>query len=177
VTPVEAICLACATAAIVAVVTVALMRGRGGSSAAPGSAHQNTDADPHDPRRDVRELQRELDALARQVEQRIDRKLGEMRQLLGQCRELAAKIERLGAYSANAAPAADREPREAPAKRTIALNGRSADVRRLADAGAPAVDIARELGMHIGEVELILNLTKPSPTADVPDASRQEQST
>lgn len=98
---------------------------------------------------ELADLMEQLENLALRIEERIDRRLEEVRQ---ECDRATCKIAELRSLGA---PKADSPAPRAPA--------RSAEALRLHRQGLSAVEIARQTGLDIGEVELVLNLHRPRP--------------
>jgi len=127
---------------------------------------------------DIRELMAELDALAGRIDKRVENRLAELRRLLD---EVDAKVDKAqatlrrlrgqdGSYKPPCPPAIDAgEPPatgRARPKAPAAISPRQQEVLRLKAQGLDAVEIARLVGMNVGEVELVLNLHRPEVRAD-----------
>jgi len=120
---------------------------------------------------DVRKLMDELEALARRIDERIERRLTELRH------ELAKADAFLKASGPAGSPA--REPQEShdatgvadsggtapPAADTSAARPEDREILRLHAQGLDPIEIARRRQMPVGEVELILNLHLPRQRA------------
>lgn len=109
-------------------------------------------------RNDTRQMMVELEDLTRRFGAQLDAKSTKLERLLDEADEKIAQlrelIERPPTQASGAMPA-----RELPAQaEPEELNPLAKDVYKLADDGKSAADIARELGEHVGEVELILAL-------------------
>jgi len=87
-----------------------------------------------------------LEGLERRAATDIDRRTDEMRRLLDEANDCIAVLRRL---VGRAGPDAATGPEQ---------SRRHMDVLRLAEQGLNAVEIARGLRMHVGEVELVLGL-------------------
>lgn len=111
-------------------------------------------------RNDTRQMMIELEDLTRRFGAQLDAKSTKLERLLD---EADAKIAELrAAIDGGARPGdggSDGPARELPAQaEPEEINPLAKDIYKLADEGRSAVDIARELGEHVGEVELILAL-------------------
>ena len=87
----------------------------------------------------------ELEELSREVSAKIDTKMKTLEVLIRQA------DERIDALK-NLVPTSDEKSRE--------LAARYSEVYELADSGTSLGDIAKQMGMHAGEVELILSLRR-----------------
>ena len=96
-------------------------------------------------RQTIRQLMTELDALAARVDARIDGRLAELK-----------------AQSARAEAAAEKLRRAPPEGGDAVQSGgpKAAEIRRLHRQGLDSVEIARHVGLEVGEVELVLNLQR-----------------
>jgi hypothetical protein len=98
---------------------------------------------------DIAALTEQLDQFARQVDRRVADRLETLQLLLA---EVDAKISELRRLQvANAQEAGQVPPPGGP-------EGRVARILRLHEEGLDGIEIARRLGVEIGEVELTLNL-------------------
>lgn len=117
-------------------------RGAGSSRAAPGSTDSQKPAD------EIRELMGQLDRLAGQIDRRIDDRQAQLADLLAQADQKLRQLQQ----ALEAAP---------PARRpSIKLADTSVEIMRLRSEGLAPVEIARQMRMNVGEVELVLNLQK-----------------
>jgi len=96
----------------------------------------------------------ELEELSREVSAKIDTKMRTLEVLIRQADERIDVLK-------NLVPTSDERGRE--------LASRYSEVYELADSGASPGDIAKQTGMHAGEVELILSLRRGS---DRPDSEK-----
>jgi predicted RNase H-like nuclease (RuvC/YqgF family) len=95
-------------------------------------------------RHEVEELARQLDALAGRIDRQVDSRLEELKGLLADADARIAELRRLGGpIQGLYVPTPD---------------ARGADILRLAQQGQETTEIARQLNMDIGRVELVLNL-------------------
>jgi hypothetical protein len=118
-------------------------------------------------RRSMEQLLVELQGLSRQINAQLDTKMRALTQLTDEARREIERLERLleeaqaGLPRAEAsAPAPAAEPGPAPP------DPRPRRVYELADAGLGAVEIARQTGQPVGEVELILSLRSAGAPRD-----------
>ncbi len=115
---------------------------------------------------DIQELMVRLEELTREICGQIDTRFAKLEHVIAEAEQKLASLS-----------AALRAPAESPGTE-LAGSGEArapADDRHervcgLASAGRPNVEIARELGMAVGEVELILSLQR-SRTANTPPAT------
>lgn len=129
-------------------------------------APRSTDTTRRQIEGDLHAVMIELESLARQVNAQIETKYRKLEAVIRDADARIAELRRLeGTPERQSSGAAvldvtvgadDRTEPAAPTPRVDA-----AAVRRLADAGTPAGEIARQLGRPIGEVELILALRRP----------------
>ena len=134
-------------------------RGTATARPAPAAARANRDI-----QRSMEQLLVELHAVSRDINAQLDTKMRALTQLTDQARREADRLERLLAQ-ADRTGTADRAPSMAPSapETTTEPAGAPEDPRRrqifeLADAGLSTVEIARQTGQPVGEVELILSL-------------------
>ena len=93
----------------------------------------------------------ELEELSREVSAKIDTKMRTLEVLIRQADERIDVLK-------NLVPTSDEKSRE--------LASRYGEVYELADSGTSLGDIAKQTGMHAGEVELILSLRRGSDRPD-----------
>lgn len=117
--------------------------------------------------RDLDRAMTQLDQLSRQVHGKLDLKLATLQKLIRDAEERIARLADL------------QRPRQVPPAIDIELESETpfagdadqADpndaIYRLADSGKSAIQIARELSRHTGEVELILSLRRARNSAPV----------
>jgi hypothetical protein len=98
-------------------------------------------------RSDVAELAGQLEDYARQIDQQVVQRLDRLEALLAEADGKEAELRRL--LEAQGKAGADGTPRP---------RGGDDQVVALAAQGLDSVEIARRLGMEVGEVELMLNL-------------------
>ncbi len=115
--------------------------------------------------RDLETVMLELDQLSRQIHGRLDTKLARIEALI---RDADLRIEKLGRLQRAAAgePTIDitLEPAMPEGETAESASYSEPDphesVYRLAESGLSAIEIAHELGLNAGEVELILSLRR-----------------
>lgn len=107
-------------------------------------------------RNDTRQMMVELEDLTRRFGAQLDAKSTKLERLLDEADEKIGQLREL----VDRPPSGDAPPaRELPARaEPEELNPLAKEIFKLADGGKSAADIARELGEHVGEVELILAL-------------------
>lgn len=126
--------------------------------------------------RDLEEVMLELDELSREIHGRLNTKLLRLESLIRDADRRIKELSRFGEPApsragldltvddvAPGAPAviAETKPRASvPPAAAGARPDHQEQIYRLADRGTPHVDIAREVGRTIGEVELVLALRK-----------------
>jgi TolA-binding protein len=98
--------------------------------------------DPSSLSRDVAELIAQLDGAVRDADSRIEKRFSELQSQLEQAKQISAELRSLGTELSSSLPA----------------DGPHAEILRLRRQGMSAEDIARLLNMHVGKVELVLNL-------------------
>ena len=127
--------------------------------------------------RDVHRLMRELDALVKEIDQRMTGRVEQLESLLAQAEDLAAEL-RTSPLWPDQLPGAriedngceedteDEEAQASPASlRQAAEEDRpglneASEAIRLAKEGHDVVEIAQRLGRPIGEIQLLLNLRR-----------------
>ena len=102
--------------------------------------------------RDVEELIDQLDRLAADIDRRLEAREQRLRELLAEADERIAALRRLeaGPRSAGAGPPGGQ---------------RTEEILRLCRQQLDPVEIARRVGMDVGEVELVLNLSRSAGLA------------
>ena len=109
-------------------------------------------------REDVTELMTALAGLADEIDRRTGDRLEALRRL---CAEADEKISRL------------REPSRAEAPPAAPIGGTSrAEILRLSNHGLTNVEIAQRMGLRVGEVDLVLRLTRTA--AAKPSAEKRD---
>lgn len=114
-------------------------------------------------------IQKDLKEFSDEVIDKIDRRMGELRRLIKEADDRISSLETMSARAVQqtqrpaAAPApapASSDPEEdAQSSRSLAGgSGRRASIIRLSRKGRSSEEIAQEIGMGRGEVELILNV-------------------
>jgi outer membrane murein-binding lipoprotein Lpp len=102
---------------------------------------------------DVRDLMAQLDRLAAQLEGRLDACLEKVRAASAEADAKIARLQELGEGAAG-------EPTGRP-KRPIKISEAAGlEVMRLSRTGMDPVEIARQLKVDVGEVELVLSLQR-----------------
>ncbi len=102
---------------------------------------------------DVHELMGQLDALAGQIDERIELRLGELRQLMA---EVDGKIAQgREAIDTHEPPHQSGIPVES---HRATIDPRHEEILHLKSQGLDTIEIARRTQMNVGEVELVLNL-------------------
>ena len=119
-------------------------------------------------RRSMEQLLVELQGISRQINAQLDTKMRALTQLTDEARREIERLERL-LEEARAGPSRA----SAPGPTAAALDPRHRRVYELADAGLTAVQIARQTGQPVGEVELILSL-RSAGAADQSDRTEPD---
>jgi hypothetical protein len=125
---------------------------------------------------EVQEVMIEMEELARHIHGRIDTRYAKLEKVIRDADERIDKLSRLVRAAQGDATAdvtvADTEPsKDSRSDKPEEVPAAHADVCRLADAGLRPMDIAKEVGSTIGEVELILALRKTRRAATAPAES------
>jgi hypothetical protein len=118
-------------------------------------------------RRSMEELLVELQEVNRQINAQLDTKMRAFMQLTEAARQEIERLEALLAATRGAPPADAPDAASPPP-----VDPRHRRVHDLADAGLSTVDIARQTGQSLGEVELILSLRSTAASTDQPAADR-----
>ncbi|NLF30202.1 MAG: hypothetical protein GX591_04850, partial [Planctomycetes bacterium] len=146
---------------VVIIATLFLRRARTKRAPAGAEARAGLQGNLHNQRRieqardDIEELMVHLEEVSREICGQIDTRFAKLQHAI---READAKLAALRQASCD-------QP-EGPAGADDALDPAHAEICRRGAAGQSAAAIARELGMPVGEVELILSLHRgrPAPT-------------
>ena len=114
----------------------------------------------------MREMMLELEQLSREINSQVDTRLRALNLLVQEADQKIRELKRLQGTPPREGAQGDSLVTPAGASPQAALvSERYAKVYALADRGRSVVDIARELGMMTGEVELILALRRSAPDA------------
>jgi hypothetical protein len=119
---------------------------------------------------DMEELLAQLQDLARQINSQIDTRFAKLEACIGDADQRIERLERLLRRASkieglDVTVTDETEPGPARGQpEPIKIDPVHQQIYALADAGKPAVQIARELGRTTGEIELILNLRRRANT-------------
>lgn len=133
-------------------------RRRGTGSQAPLTAEEQIERlrESKGMQSDLEKLMAEIDDLAKRLGQRLDAKTAQVERLLAEADRKIAQLQRLEGQAAAREPL----PRVETNRSALPDDPLARSVYELADAGYPALDIARRLNEQVGKVELILALRK-----------------
>jgi len=156
------------------------VRRRGERSAFKREMQGRPAAPPTAVSRDIEDIMRELDELARKIQGRLDARLAAIESLVHDADQRIQELSRLVRMS-QGAPGVDLVlPAEDP-QGSLPLQAESNplhdSVFRLSEAGMSPIEIAREVSRPTGEIELILSLRRARLSQDVLGAPTQSPST
>jgi len=144
------------------------MRGKGRLTPDQAQRKALSTREYDDVRTNLERLLVDLQELSRQISAHIDTKFCKLEVLIKQADERIRRLETLNGRTGSAdAPAGSLAPStdgpSAPPPRPEPVSTEHEVIYRLADTGKSAVDIAKMLKKHPGEVELILSLRRSRP--------------
>jgi len=123
-----------------------------------------TDAGRRDLQNSMEKLLLELEELSREINSQVDTRLRALNLLVQEADQKIRELRRMQGLSEDKGPSVpEMPPREEPHPEVTSQ--RYAKVYGLAEKGQSVVEIARELDMLTGEVELILALRRTGPSA------------
>ena len=129
----------------------------------------STQADRHNlrlqsqTRDDIDELMVRLDELSREICGQIDTRYAKLEHLIHEAERVTAELR----SAPGRGPAGDGQPESAAPAAPPPADPRHADILSRAEQGAAPVDIARQLGLTVGEIELVLSLDRSRRSQDL----------
>lgn len=110
----------------------------------------------------MQELLLELEEASRAINSQVDTRLRALNLLIKEADEKIRELKRLQGAGVDDAPTVERMPPPTPETRPDEASDRYALVYAMAERGLSVVEIARDMDMMTGEVELILALRRTS---------------
>jgi len=123
-------------------------------------------AQSHELQQSMREMMLELEQLSREINSQVDTRLRALNLLVQEADEKIRQLQRLGGLGDRPGAQFPTPPPPRKEPHPQAASERYAQVYALAEKGLSVVEIARDLKMMTGEVELILALRRTSQPED-----------
>ncbi len=124
-----------------------------------------TDAGRRDLQNSMEKLLLELEELSREINSQVDTRLRALNLLVQEADQKIRELRRMQGLSEDKGPSVPEMPPPREEPHPEVTSQRYAKVYSLAEKGLSVVEIARELDMLTGEVELILALRRTGPSA------------